>query len=93
MIKELFNIGSKSQPVLVQEGAVIPVQPRIRKTKSQSVNAEKVLQSLLTDLQNVNNPKVDALRMLAIALENGGDTTTLKAFCKQSMPKKKSSKK
>lgn len=87
MFTKFFNIGTPSEPVLVYEESEIAKSVRIPKAKK--VNATKVLQSLLNDLQNVNNPKVDALRMLAIAIENGGDVTTLKAFCKEPIRKKK----
>lgn len=96
MFNKFFNIGTTFEPVLVQENTIISYPSKMQKSKKASpikIDAQKLIHNLLDDLQNVNNPKVDVLRMLAVALENDGDISNLKAFCKQPIQRKKTVKK
>ena len=89
----IFNIAKSPAPVLEAPVQIRKPKPAVaKKAPSVKEDAEMVLERLLNDLQNVNNPKVDVLRMLAISLEKG-DLTGLKAFCKEPIKIKKVVKK
>ncbi len=94
MFNKLFNISNQSEPVLVETPIQIrKSKPKAATTPSLKQDAEKVLERLLNDLQNVNNPKVDTLRLLALSLEKGGDLTSVLAFCKAPVTVVKKTKK
>lgn len=90
MFKKLFNLAPNTvtvAPVLVKTQPT-PFKKKVA-TPSIKVDAMKTLEKVLTDLQDVNNPKVDALRKLFLSIENGSDMGSVVAFCKEPITAKK----
>lgn len=95
MLRSLFNFGPKIAPQVIEKPVAVqkPVlKKKIVKAKPK-IDANKAIEMLLTDLQNVNNPKVDSLRKLFLSLENGSDMREVLAFYKQPIPAKDKVKK
>jgi len=92
----IFNIGiTPKEPVLVQNPVKI-AKPRAvvaKKVEPAKPDLLKGLETILSDLQYVNNPRVDSLRKLYLTLENGGNLNDVVAFCKVPTRKIKASKK
>lgn len=95
MLGKLFNIGPKITPQVIQKPVAVQ-KPLLKKMVAKAepkIDAHKAIEKLLTDLQNVNNPKVDSLRKLFLSLENGSDMREVLAFYKQPILAKDKAKK
>ena len=75
-----------TKPEPVQAAPVAPAVP------AAPVLTQEALDIILENLYRHNNPKVDALRMLSMAMETG-DYSGLIAFCKEPIKAKKVAKK
>jgi len=92
MFSKIFNITPPQvEPVQV----LVKQAPTIKRKASKpsvKVDALKTMEKVLDALQNVNNVKVNSLRKLYFAIENGGDLEKVIAFYKEPVTKKKEKK-
>lgn len=87
----LFNIGNTPKPVPAQPQIRRIVKPKPVQVAAPKIDAVKAIESILEEVSGLNNPKVDTLRKLLIALENGSDMKGVIEFCRE--PKKAKKKK
>lgn len=85
-IRKVVKTKKTVKPAPVQAAPVAPAAP------AAPVLTQEALDIVLENLYRHNNPKVDALRMLSMAMETG-DYSGLIAFCKEPIKAKKATKK